>query len=48
MYLLGLLFIIVIENLPAILGVIIVVFLLKKAIAWLKKHPEETEQGFSD
>lgn len=48
MYLLGLLFVLIIENLPFILGVIIVIFALKRVIKWLKKHPEETEKGFLD
>lgn len=45
---LGLLFIIVFENIPVVIGLIITAILLKKAVKWLKEHPEECRTSFLD
>lgn len=44
----GILFIIVFENIPVIIGLIVTAILLKKAVNWLKEHPEECRTSFLD
>lgn len=45
---LGILFIVVFENIPVVIGLIITAILLKKAVKWLKEHPEECQSTFLD
>lgn len=47
-WILGFLFVVLFENAPVIIGLVIAFIILRKVVAWIKKNPEKHNYSILD